>query len=41
MDEQQRHIYNISGRSSNKLGEAYSKALMRQEERKQLDKLYY
>ena len=26
MDEQQRHIHDISGRLNNKLGEAYSKA---------------
>ena len=41
MDEQQKHIHDISGRTSNELGEAYSKAPTRQEERERLDELRY
>ena len=41
MDEQQKHIHDISGRSSSELGEAYSKIPTRQEERERIDELRY
>ena len=39
MDEQQKHIHDISGRSNK--GEAYSKTPTRQEERERIDNLCY